>query len=60
MVVVEGENADGVIVDQDHFDISGDGPSSPISADARQFTPVMPASEESATQVVADPVVTSR
>ncbi|SPM39011.1 Mycobacterium numidiamassiliense ORFan, partial [Mycobacterium numidiamassiliense] len=33
MVVVEGENADGVIVDQDNLDISGDGRSSAVSAE---------------------------
>ena len=27
MVLVEGESADGVIVDQDNYDISDDGPS---------------------------------
>src|ERR1700748_2045608 len=32
MVLVEGESADGVIVDQDNFDISEHGPSCPVTS----------------------------
>jgi hypothetical protein len=39
MVLVEGENADGVIVDQDNFDIAGDA--SPLDAPTRVISAIL-------------------